>query len=90
MLEYILEFPEQLAGKTPDEIARMIGELPVGWQTETLRKGSKKGQGWVLREYNLEGQPTGRMIRWHPGGGRHGPQPYWRVNTFNGKSDIIC
>ena len=31
-------------------------------------------------------ETTGRMIRWHPGGGRHGPSPYWIVNTASAKT----
>jgi hypothetical protein len=26
----------------------------------------------MLREYTAQGNPTGRQIRWHPGGGHHG------------------
>ena len=50
-----------------------------GWRVETLARGSHKGQGLVLRQYTDAGNPTGTMIRWHPGGGHHGPDPYWRV-----------
>lgn len=39
---------------------------------------------WVLREYTAGGEPTGRMLRWHPGGGRHGRDPYWRVVGYEG------
>ncbi len=61
-----------------------------GWRVEGLGQGSKAGQGWLLRQYSAGGTPTGRMIRWHPGGGRHGPQPYWRVTSGEGgKSGII-
>jgi len=61
-----------------------------GWQIEKLGQGSHAGQGWVLREYTPAGNPTGRMLRWHPGGGRHGPSPYWRVTGGPaGKSEII-
>jgi hypothetical protein len=85
----ILTNPELLAGKTPEEIEAIIGDTP-GWNVETLGQGSHQGQGWVLREYNSAGNATGRLIRWHPGGGYHGPAPYWRVSSgAGGKSGVI-
>ena len=85
----ILRDPGLLSGKTPEEIEGMIGQAP-GWKIETLAKGSKKGQGWVLREYSPDGNPTGQVIRWHPGGGHHGPEPYWRISSHDrGRSNII-
>jgi hypothetical protein len=88
-IDDILANPALLSGKTPDEIQAMLGETP-GWSIEPLARGSKKGQGWALREYSDDGKPTGQVIRWHRGGGHHGPAPYWRVSSHtNGKSDII-
>ena len=86
----ILENPHLLMEKTLAEVQELLGAVPKNWKVEKLRKGSRKGQGWVLREY-IEGgkQPTGRVIRWHPGGGHHGPEPYWRVSNLSGKSEII-
>ncbi len=85
----ILAEPNLLAGKTPAEIEAVIGQTP-GWRIEQLGKGSKKGQGWVLREYTSDDIPTGQIIRWHPGGGHHGPDPYWRVSSHaHGRSGII-
>jgi hypothetical protein len=67
----------------------LLGDSP-GWRVATLGRGSHQGQGWVLREYDDAGNPTGRVIRWHPGGGQHGPDPYWRVSSpTGGKSGII-
>jgi hypothetical protein len=48
-----------------------------------------QGQGWLLREYTPARHPTGRTIRWHPGGGHHGPDPYWRVIDYNTRSGEI-
>ncbi len=59
------------------------GRTP-GWRTEALGKGSKKGEGWMMRQYNDRGYPTGLQIRWHSGGGHHGGEPYWRVIGPNG------
>jgi len=85
----VLRNPNLLAGKGPAEIQAILGKTP-GWQIEALGKGSHAGQSWVLREYTAAGNPTGKMIRWHPGGGHHEPNPYWRVTGgADGKSGII-
>jgi hypothetical protein len=87
-IDDVLANPLLLSGKTAAEVQAKLGNTP-GWRVETLGKGAHQGHGWVLREYNVEGNPTGQMLRWHPGGGHHGPDPYWRVNTYNTKSSII-
>lgn len=87
-VEDIMVNPHLLEGKTLAQVQEPLRAEPK-WRVETLGKGAHKGQGWVLREYTEEGKPTGRMIRWHPGGGRHGPGPYWRVNGNQKKSGII-
>jgi RHS repeat-associated protein len=69
--------------KSPEEVEQEIGNTP-GWQAETLGKGTHEGQGWVFREYLPNGKASGRMIRWHPGGGHHGPEPYWTVTSPQG------
>lgn len=84
----VLANPQLLAGKTPTDVQGILENSP-GWSIETLGKGAHKGGGWVLREYNAAGNPTGRMLRWHPGGGHHGPLPYWRVNGHEFKSGMI-
>ena len=55
-----------------------------GWQVEKLGRGSQAGRGWVFRQHTPAGNPTGQQLRWHPGGGHHGPDPYWRVVGSNG------
>ena len=75
--------PRILSGKTPQQVEQILGKTP-GWRTETLGRGAHKGEGWVFREYNQAGNATGRVIRWHPGGGHHGPNPYWRVSSPKG------
>ena len=79
----VIDRPEWLRGRSLEEVMGLItaGE---SWRTEVLRRGSAAGAGWVLRQYDSDGQPTGRMIRWHPGGGHHGPGPYWRVTSPEG------
>lgn len=75
--------PQLLKGRSPDDVEPVIGDTP-GWQVEALGRGRSQGQGWVFRRYNDRGEPTGEQIRWHPGGGHHGPDPYWRVVGPNG------
>jgi RHS repeat-associated protein len=88
-VEDVLANPTVLKGMAPEEVEQMIGNTP-GWKVERLAQGSKQGQGWVLREYSAQGNPTGRLIRWHPGGGHHGSFSYWRVSSGSGgKSGII-
>ncbi|MEK6300444.1 MAG: RHS repeat-associated core domain-containing protein [Acidobacteriota bacterium] len=79
-IEEILADAWKLAGKTPAQIQAKIGKLPGNWKVETLGKGKHKGQGWLLREHSANG-PTGRIIQHHPGGGHHGPAPYWKVSS---------
>jgi len=79
----VLKNPQLLRGRTPAEVEALIGKTPC-WAVETLGKGTHKGQGWILREYGPNGKPTGRLIQWHPGGGHHGPAPYWKVSSGSG------
>ncbi|MEV4438376.1 putative T7SS-secreted protein [Streptomyces sp. NPDC049577] len=83
-IEDIMENPQILSGGVlPEEVrGALIGER--GWREETLGRGGHAGQGWVLREYTEGGEPTGRMLRWHPGGGHHGDGAYWRVKGWEG------
>ena len=51
-----------------------------GWQVTTLRQGTHRGQGLKLTQ--MFGRKRGdRLILWHPGGGHHGPDPYWKVSS---------
>jgi RHS repeat-associated protein len=84
-VDSIMQNPQSLSGLKPAEVATKLGNVPQSWRIETLRQGSREGAGWVLREYTLRGNETGRMLRWHPGGGHHGALPYWNVNTANEK-----
>ena len=75
--------PQLLSGQHPVMVESMLRGTP-GWRIETLGRGSHAGQGWVFRQYTGAGNPTGLQLRWHPGGGHHGPAPYWRVVGPNG------
>jgi hypothetical protein len=76
----VLKNPQLLKGRSPAEVEALIGTTP-GWSVETLGKGAHQGQGWLLRQYGPNGMPTGQLIQWHPGGGHHGPDPYWKVSS---------
>lgn len=85
----VLADPHLLSGLEPQTVEQHIGDAP-GWRVETLRRGSHRGGGWVLREYDEDGDLTGSVIRWHPGGGHHGPEAYWRVSSPRyGRSEEI-
>ena len=86
--ERILENPSLLKDKVPNDIRPRLKNNP-NWRQERLGKGRHRGDGWVYREYTPDGHPTGRQIRYHPGGGHHGPESYWRVNDGHGSSEII-
>lgn len=75
--------PQLLAGKAPAQIANLVRGSSQ-WVQTTLGRGAHQGQGMVLREVNSRGNLTGRMIQWHPGGGHHGPSPYWKVSSPGG------
>ncbi|MEU6350006.1 putative T7SS-secreted protein [Streptomyces sp. NPDC047072] len=83
-IEDIMENPDVLSGGVrPDQVRGALINTP-GWREESLGRGGHAGQGWVLREYNELDHPTGRMLRWHPGGGHHGEGAYWRVKGWEG------
>ncbi|MBB4985114.1 polymorphic toxin-type HINT domain-containing protein [Streptomyces nymphaeiformis] len=75
----IFDTPSTLrGGVTPDQVKPFFEGKP-GWRQEGLGRGKNAGGGWVIREYTDRGNPTGRMLRWNPGGGHHGDGAYWRV-----------
>jgi len=90
-IDDVLDNPDLLKGGVrPDDLLESLGgRAPDGWRVERLGKGRHAGQGWVLREYTPRGDPTGRQVRWHPGGGHHGAEPYWKVVNYNSKSGEI-
>ncbi|WP_432250875.1 polymorphic toxin-type HINT domain-containing protein [Streptomyces sanyensis] len=75
----IFDTPSVLrGGVTPDQVKPFFAGKS-GWREEGLGRGKNAGGGWVIREYTSRGDPTGRMLRWNPGGGHHGEGAYWRV-----------
>lgn len=79
----VMANPSLLKGRHPALVENILKATP-GWQVEKLGRGSQAGNGWVFRQYTPAGNPTGQQLRWHPGGGHHGPDPYWRVVGPNG------
>jgi RHS repeat-associated protein len=81
-VEEVLANPKLLRGWGQEPVEAEIGTT-AGWRGGKLGDGTHKGQGWMLREYLPNGEPSGRMIQYHPGGGHHGPNPYWKVSQPN-------
>ena len=61
--------PGQLEGKGPDDIA-----AGPEWRQGPNTQGEHKGQGWTWHD------DRDALLLWHPGGGHHGPDPYWKVS----------
>lgn len=80
-LESIFATPAQLAGKGLSEVQTALGTPGSPWVEGTLGKGSHAGQGWTVREALPGGAFSDRYLQWHPGGGRHGPDAYWKVSS---------
>ena len=86
-LDGVLKNPESLNGLTLDQVHSRLG-TPDGWVWTRSFRGENAGKGWALREWGAQDW-SGRQIRWHPGGGYHGEEPYWRVNTYDSKSERV-
>lgn len=84
-LDDVFGNPQILKGiPSPNEAGDLIeGARAAGWQVGALERGSHAEQGLKLSEV-VDGKLTGRQIRWHPGGGHHGPIPYWTVCSPKG------
>jgi hypothetical protein len=78
----VMANPRLLEGKSPGQVASMIGDTP-GWEAGTLTRGRSAGGGWTFRERNAAGTDyTGRYIQWSPGSPRHfDGNPYWKVSS---------
>ena len=70
-----------LLNTTPEEVIAWIQRAP-GWVLTPLRQGSAgaaREGGWVLRRTDGNG-----LIEFHPGGGHHGPSPYYKISSGSG------
>lgn len=72
-LDKYYDNPEKLKNVNPNKIEKIA--IKEGLNTSTLSKGSHAGQGFKV---NYGGD---RLIQYHPGGGHHGPNPYWKVSS---------
>jgi hypothetical protein len=89
-LQDVLINPNLLNGQTLDTARRWLTLTgPENWTQSTLSQGSHAGQGWKFFETAPNGNPAGAYVRFHPGGGHHGPNSYWRVSDGVTKSGII-
>jgi RHS repeat-associated protein len=86
IVEEIFKNPKALEKFLNEAHAGALGDLlkGLGWDVGALKKGSHAGQGMRALEINADGKMTGRLISWHPGGGHHGPSPYWKVSSATG------
>jgi len=81
-IKTIKENPQQLWGKTPEEIADAFRAQGYNVTIEQSKKGS--GKAIIIR-------PDGgniNMVQIHPGGGRH-ESAYIKISTDNGKLKLI-
>jgi RHS repeat-associated protein len=69
--------PQSLNGKTPAEVRAVFQD--EGWTEAPLSRTDAAGTKFF--ETNSDGNRTGRMVQWHPGGGHHGEDPYWKVSS---------
>ena len=85
-VEDFIADPRLLTGQSLQNVANTLGR-PNSWYW--TRGSGQRSQNadriFVLRELTPRGNLTGRSIRWHPGGGRHGANAYWRVTFTSGK-----
>jgi RHS repeat-associated protein len=70
----VLNNPHLLENLTLSEVQSALS-AEKGWVATSGVKGAHKNEVWALRERGARDW-TGRQIRWHPGGGHHGPNPY--------------
>ena len=78
-LNSLFSDPSQLNNASLADVKRTLKSLPSRFERGTLRTGSQAGNGWTLREKLPNGNLTDRYLQWHPGGGHHGPNPYWKI-----------
>ncbi|GAB3926320.1 RHS repeat-associated core domain-containing protein [Kribbella albertanoniae] len=86
-LERIFDKPSRILDKDPGKIKSVV-EKSGNFRTGTLGRGSARGRGFKAQEVNDAGNLTGRNLQWHPGGGHHGPNPYWKVSSGKGTERI--
>ncbi len=81
----IVANPRLLSGRTPGDLQQIVAASPE-WRGATPAPGDP---GWVLRQFDPAGEPTGLQVRWNAGGPHPGLDPYWEVVGPHGLSPII-
>jgi RHS repeat-associated protein len=82
-MQDILNNPQLLKNLSPQQVAQIVAR-DGGWSIkDTLGKSSLDGMRF--NQWNPRGTAfTDKYIQFHEGGGRHGPNPYWKVSTNTG------
>lgn len=82
-MQDILNNPQLLKNLSPQQIEQ-IAARDGGWPIKYgLNRTSLDGMRF--NQWNPKGTGfTDKYIQWHVGGGRHGPDPYWKVSTSKG------
>ncbi len=79
-IDDVMTNPSLLKGQSYAQVRGMLNGSK-GWVNSTMKKARGVDKGWVLRQVNRKGQPTGRLIQYHPGSRRHfSGNPYWKVS----------
>lgn len=71
--------PSVLQNLLPSQVRSAL--MQSGWVEGVMQRSqSNPGGGWTLTQKMPNGE-TGVYIQWHPGGGHHGPTPYWKISV---------
>ena len=74
-IDEIFKDPKTLTNVNPTLIKRLAQLEGDKWIIGKLGKGSHAGQGLIIKD------GKNSLIQWHPGGGHHGAEPYWKVSS---------
>ena len=80
-LEKYVNNPEKIKNVPVAKIEKIA--IKEGLPTGTLSRGSHAGQGFKVT------WGGDRLLQYHPGGGHHGRQSYWKVSSGNGTIRIF-
>jgi RHS repeat-associated protein len=75
----IFENPSLIKGMKVEEVEKLALK-ETKYEITTLTQGGKKGGSFKVLEKTETGYGN-KMIMRHPGGGHHGPSPYWKVSS---------
>ncbi|MEE4001807.1 RHS repeat-associated core domain-containing protein, partial [Tenacibaculum sp. FZY0031] len=77
----IMANPNLLKGNSYIDVRKALNGSD-GWINSVMKRTRGTDKGWVFRQVNSKGQPTGKVIQYHPGSRRHfGGNPYWKVSN---------